>query len=88
MEIYELMIIQGFVFEMRSGINECDHRFFLALLEQKKLGLKRDSSPGLCNAEAVLYQLKYRANWEQVVMWVAFNPADVEIGNDNRRICI
>ena len=28
------MIIQGFVFEMQSGMNECDHGSFLAQLKQ------------------------------------------------------
>ena len=35
----------------------------------KKLWLN-DSNPDLCDAFAVLYQLSYQANWEQVIVWV------------------
>ena len=34
----------------------------------KNSGLKRDSNPDLCNAGAVLHQLSYQVNWEQVFM--------------------
>ena len=37
----------------------------------------------LCNAGAVLYQLSYQANWEQVVVWVDYKSVDVEINDDN-----
>lgn len=30
----------------------------------------RDSNPDPCDAGAVLYQLRYQANWALVVMWV------------------
>ena len=50
-----LMIIQGFVFEMRSGMNECDHHIFQLCLSRsekgpKNSGLNCDSNPDLCNA--------------------------------------
>jgi len=47
-----------------------------------------DSNPNLYDADAVRYQLSYRANWELVVMWVDYKPVDVEIGDDNTRIYI
>ena len=72
-----IMIVQGLVFEMLSGINECDHCiFFNAALSSREEGLKNSglnwySNPELCNAGAVLYQLSYQATWEQVITWVA-----------------
>ena len=88
-----LMIIQGFVFEMRSGMNECDHHIFQLCLSRsekgpKNSGLNCDSNPDLCNAGAVLHRLNYQANWEQVVMLFICKPIDVEIDDDNTRICI
>ena len=47
-----------------------------------------DSNPALCDAGAVLHQLSYRANREQVVMWVDYKSVDVEIRDDNTRIYI
>ena len=59
-----LMIIQGFVFEMWSGMNECDHHNFQLCLSRsekgpKNSGLNCDSNPDLCNADALLHQLSY-----------------------------
>ena len=73
-------------------MNEFDHRI-LALLKSSEKGLKNsgpngDSSPDLCHAGAVLNWLGYQANWEQVVMWVDYEPVNVEIGDDNTRSCI
>ena len=31
---------------------------------------------------AVVYQLSYQANWEQVIMWVNYKPIDVELDGD------
>ena len=45
----------------------------------KNSGLNGDSNPDLCDAGAVLHQLSNQANWEQVVMWVDYQPVDVEI---------
>ena len=36
----------------------------------------RDSSPDLCNAGAVLYQLSHQVNWELVIMWNNDKPVD------------
>ena len=36
-------------------------------------------NPDLCNANAVLYQLSYEANWKLVTMWVNDKPVDVDI---------
>ena len=36
----------------------------------KNSGLNGDWNPDLCDAGALLHQLSYQANWEQVVMWV------------------
>jgi len=30
------MMVQRFIFEMWSGMNECDHRIFLTLLKQQQ----------------------------------------------------
>ena len=49
--------------------------------------MNRDSNPDLCDAGAVLHQLSYQANWEQIVMWVDYKPLDVEIDVDNTRTC-
>ena len=52
----------------------------------KNSGLNGDSKPGLYDAGAVLRQLSYEANWEEVVMWVDYKPVDVEIDNHNTGI--
>ena len=52
-------------------------------LSSSEKGLNGDSNPDLCDADAVLHQMSYQANWEQVVMWVDYNPVDVEIDNYN-----
>ena len=39
----------------------------------KNSGLNRESNPDLCDAGAVLHQLSYEANWEQVIVWVDYN---------------
>ena len=57
-------------------MNECDHRISSA------------AKADLCGAGAVLHQLNYQANWEQFVTWVVYKPVDVEIHDDNTRICI
>ena len=50
--------------------------------------MNRDSNPDLwVDAGAVLHQLSYQANWEQIVMWVDYKPLDVEIDVDNTRTC-
>ena len=54
----------------------------------EKRAPERDSNHDLCDAGAVLNQLSYQANWEQVVMWIDYKPVDVEIGDDITRICI
>ena len=72
--------------EMRIWMNEFDYRI-LALLKQRRersenSNLNGDSNPDLCDAGAVLHQLNYQANWEQVVVWVDYNLVDMEIGDD------
>ena len=71
---------------MRIWMNEFDYRI-LALLKQRRersenSNLNGDSNPDLCDAGAVLHQLNYQANWEQVVVWVDYKLVDVEIGDD------
>ena len=68
-------------------MNEFDYRI-LALLKLRRersenSNLNGDSNPDLCDAGAVLHQLNYQANWEQVVVWVDYKLVDVEIGDDN-----
>ena len=68
-------------------MNEFDYRI-LALLKQRRersesSNLKGDSNPDICDAGAVLHQLNYQVNWEQVVVWVDYELVDVEIGYDN-----
>ena len=51
-------------------------------LSSRKKGLRNsdlngDSNPDLCDAGAVLHQLSYMANSEEVVMWVDYEPVDV-----------
>ena len=72
---------------MRIWINEFDYRI-LALLKQRRewsenSDLNGDSNPDLCDAGAVLHQLSYQANWEQVVVWVDYKLVDMEISDDN-----
>ena len=55
--------------QYNQSINEFDHCILVLLIkQQRQLGLNRDLNPDLCNAGAVLYQLSYQANWEQVIM--------------------
>ena len=42
-----------------------------------KKGLKRDSNPGLWDAGAMLFQLRFQPNWEQVIMWVNGKHVDI-----------
>ena len=70
------------VFELWIGMNEFDHRSFCHCLSSSEKDLKNsclngDSNPDFCDAVAVLYQLSYQGNWEQVVMWVNYRPIDV-----------
>ena len=73
-------------------MNEFNHCILMLLISSSEKGLKnsglnRDSNPDLCDAGAVLYQLSYQANWEQVIMWVDYKPIDVEIDDHNTRFC-
>ena len=52
----------------------------------KNSGLNGDPNPDFCVIDAVLDKLSYQANWELVVMWVDYQPVDVEIDDDNIRI--
>ena len=49
-------------------MNEYDYRIFQRCLSSTEKGLNGVSNPDLCDAGAVHYQLRYQANWEQVVM--------------------
>ena len=54
---------------------------FYRRLSSSERGLKNsclngDSNPDLCDAGAVLHQLSYQANWEQVVVWDDYKPVD------------
>ena len=51
-------------------------------------GLNGDWNPDICNASAVLHQLNFQANWEQIAVWIDYKPVDVEIGDSNTIICI
>ena len=37
---------------------------------------EQDLNPALCDASAVLHQLKFKGNWELVIMWVYDKPVD------------
>lgn len=37
-------------------------------------GLPGDSKPDLCDAGALLHQLRYHVTWELVVMWIDDHP--------------
>ena len=68
-------------------MNNFDHRSFYGCFSSSEKGLKNsglngDSNPDLCDAGAVLYQLSFQANWEQVFMWVDYEPVDMEIDDD------
>ena len=54
-----------------SVYDPCSHVSYLSSGDKglKNSGLNRHSNPGLCNADKVLCQLSYQANWELVVMW-------------------
>ena len=76
--------------ELTNGVGTWSSVFYCYLSSCKKglknSGLNRDSNPDLCDASAVLYQLRYQAIWEQVIMWVHYKPIDVELDDDNTRI--
>ena len=72
------MIIQEFfhVFEMRFEMEQFDHRV-LALLKQQQERLEKFRTgwnliyamPVQCSTSC-----GYQANWEQILMWVDYNP--------------
>ena len=55
-----------------SVYDPCSHESYLSSGDKglKNSGLNSHSNPALCNADKVLCQLSYQANWELVVMWV------------------
>ena len=61
------------VFEMRILNLNLIITFFRCLSSSEK-GQNGDSNPDLCDAGAVLHQLSYQTNWEQVVMWLDYKP--------------
>ena len=67
-------------------MNEFDYRILAPLKQRRERSensnLNGDSNPDLCDAGAVLHQLNYQANWEQVVVWVDYKLVDMEIGDD------
>ena len=65
----------------------------LRYISSREKGLKisvlnGDWNPDICDAGAVLNQLNFQANWEQVAVWIDYKPVYVEIGDSNTRICI
>ena len=50
--------------------------------------LKGDPNPDFCVIDSVLDKLSYQANLELVVMWVDYQPVDVEIDDDDIRILV
>ena len=60
----------------------------IIILGNSEIGLNGDSNHDLCDADAMLHQLNYQANWELVVMWVNYMHVDVEMDDDNTRTCI
>ena len=40
--------------------------------------LEQDLNSDHCDAAVVLWQLRYQANWELVIIWVYGNPVDSE----------
>ena len=55
------------------------HWTCIDFLISENRSLNGDSNPDLCDADAVLHQLIYQADWELVVMRVDCNPVDAEI---------
>ena len=65
-------------------MNKIDHCIFSSTKKSlKNSGLNRESNTDLCDASAVLYQLRYQANWEKVVISVDCKPVVLEIDDDN-----
>ena len=61
-------------------MNEFDHCILAPLKQPRERPEKfrpefggGGSNPDLCHASAVLYNLSYQADWEQVIMWVHYN---------------
>jgi len=52
--------------ELWIEMNVYDPRIFLALLKLQRERPGGDSNPDLCDADAVLHQLRYQTNWELV----------------------
>ena len=50
-KILLMVIIYGFVFEMQSGMNECDHRISYRRLSSSKKGLKNSGLNEDCNPD-------------------------------------
>ena len=58
-------------------------RYLRSSVKSPKIsGLNGDSKPDLCDAGALLHQLRYQVNWELVVMWVDDKPKMMDILNN------
>ena len=54
----------------------------------EKRAIEGDPNPDFCVIDSVLDKLSYQANWELVVIWVDYQPVDVEIDDDDIRILV
>ena len=72
-----MMFIHEFhLLELWIEMNVHDPHSFLALLKLQRKRPGGDSNPDLCDADAVLHQLRYQTNWELVLMCVDHKPVD------------
>ena len=78
-------VIESRIVKKLSLMTEFDHRILALLKQLRDKNKTGNSNPDLCDGRAVLHQLSYHGNWEQVVMWVDYKPVDVEIEDDNTR---
>ena len=78
-------VIESWIVKELSFMTEFDHRILALLKQLRDKNKTGNSNPNLCDGCAVLHQLSYQVNWEQVVMWVDYKPVDVEIEDDNTR---
>ena len=63
--------------------NEFDHHILALLISSSKKGL---NFSGIFNLQSALPFELFKANWEQVVVWVDYKLVDVDMDDDNTGI--
>ena len=80
----EYMKIHIFELRKKQWLNEWSSQLYTQLKQLRKESLKKISglngirTHDLCDTSAAHYQLSYQANWELVIVWIRYIPAEVK----------